>query len=274
MKALTRSLAFMVLSGFVLVAVLAPVLPLADPYQMDMMKRFAPPLFPELFGHDEYGRSVLSRLVWGTRTSLAIAIASALIACVTGTALGIIAGYMRGMADMLIMRGADVLLCLPALLLAMLFVTIYGPGAAALVPILALVFVPNFVRVAYSTVLTVRSLDYVEAARALGASHGRIMLRTILPNISAPVLVQLSLATASAVVLESGLSFLGLGVVPPDPSLGMMIGAARSTMMHAPMLLVWPCVVLTMLILTLNGVCDALRDILDPRPSSGAAAMK
>ena len=274
MRLFTRSLAFMVLAFFVLVALLAPVLPLADPYQMDMMKRFAPPAFPELFGYNEYGRSVLSRLVWGTRTSLAIAIASAVIACVIGTALGIIAGYMRGVADMLIMRGADVLLCLPALLLAMLFVTIYGPGAAALVPILALVFVPNFVRVAYSTVLTVRSLDYVEAARALGASHGRIMLRTILPNISAPVLVQLSLATASAVVLESGLSFLGLGVVPPDPSLGMMIGAARSTMMHAPMLLVWPCVVLTALILTLNGVCDALRDILDPRPSGGAAPVK
>lgn len=271
MKAATRSLAFAILGFFILISLLAPVLPVADAYQMNMMQRFAPASFPELFGHDEYGRSVLSRLIWGTRTSLAIAMASALIACVIGTALGITAAYLRGVADMVIMRGADVLLCLPALLLAMLFVTIYGPGAAALVPILALVFVPSFVRVAYSAVLSIRSLDYVEAAQALGASRGRIMLRTILPNVSAPVLVQLSLSTAAAVVLESGLSFLGLGVVPPDPSLGMMIGAARSSMMHAPMLLVWPCVVLTLLILTLNGVCDALRDILDPRPSGGAA---
>lgn len=271
MKAATRSLAFAILGFFILISLLAPVLPVADAYQMNMMQRFAPASFPELFGNDEYGRSVLSRLIWGTRTSLAIAMASALIACVIGTALGITAAYLRGVADMVIMRGADVLLCLPALLLAMLFVTIYGPGAAALVPILALVFVPSFVRVAYSAVLSIRSLDYVEAARALGASRARIMLRTILPNVSAPVLVQLSLSTAAAVVLESGLSFLGLGVVPPDPSLGMMIGAARSSMMHAPMLLVWPCVVLTLLILTLNGVCDALRDILDPRPSGGAA---
>lgn len=271
MKAATRSLAFAILGFFILVSLLAPVLPIADAYQMNMTQRFAPASFPELFGNDEYGRSVLSRLIWGTRTSLAIAMSSALIACVIGTALGIVAAYLRGFADMVIMRGADVLLCLPALLLAMLFVTIYGPGAAALVPILALVFVPNFIRVAYSAVLTIRSLEYVEAARALGASRTRIMLRTILPNVSAPVLVQLSLSTAAAVVLESGLSFLGLGVVPPDPSLGMMIGAARSSMMHAPMLLVWPCVVLTLLILTLNGVCDALRDILDPRPSGGAA---
>lgn len=263
---------FAAVSFFILAALLAPILPIADAYKMNMIQRFAPSSFPELFGNDEYGRSVLSRLVWGTRTSLMIAVASAAIACVIGTALGIIAAYIRGAADLIIMRSMDVLLCLPALLLALLFVTIYGPGAGSLIPILALVFVPNFTRVAYSSVLTIRSMEYVEAARAMGAPQWRIMLRTILPNVSAPILVQLSLSTASAVVLESGLSFLGLGVVPPDPSLGMMIGSARTAMMHAPMLLVWPCLVLTLLILTLNAVCDALRDILDPRPSGSSAA--
>ena len=265
-------LPFAALGLLVAIAVLAPVLPLSDPYLMNMMGRFAPSGWPELFGNDEYGRSVLSRLVWGMQITLFIAVSSAVIAGVIGTVLGIIAAYMRGVIEVVIMRFMDVLLCLPALLLALLFVTIYGPGAGTLIPILALVFVPNFTRVAYSSVLTIRSVEYVEAARALGASRMRIMFRTILPNVMAPILVQLSLSTASAAIVESGLSFLGLGIVPPDPSLGMMIGAARSTMMHAPMLLVWPCLLLTCLILTLNAVCDATRDLLDPRLTSASAA--
>lgn len=246
-------------------AVLAPVLPLSDPLEMDLSKRFGLPSLSSFLGNDEYGRSVLSRLIWGTQVSLIVAVSSAALGCVIGTALGIVAAYIRGIAETIIMRMMDVLVCLPALLLAMVYVTLYGPGISSLIPILALVSVPNFTRVAYSGVLTVRSQEYVEAAQAMGATKLRIMSRTILPNISAPVLVQMSLATASAVVLESGLSFLGLGIMPPDASLGTMIGSARSTLAHAPQLLVWPCVALTLLILTLNAICDFLRDILDPR---------
>jgi len=272
MKPKTRWIPFILLGIIVVVCALAPVLPMADPIVMDMLKRFAPPSLAEPLGNDEYGRSVFSRIIWGTQISLIVAISSAAIACVIGTSLGILAAYLRGIVDVVIMRLMDVLLCLPALLLAMLFVTLYGGGAAALVPIMALVFVPSFTRVAYSGVLTVRSQEYVEAAQAIGASQVRIMFRTILPNISAPMLVQLSLSAASAVTLESGLSFLGLGIVPPEASLGMMIGMARSTMAHAPLLLVWPCLALTILVLVLNAVCDALRDLLDPRPAGGADA--
>lgn len=272
MKSKTRWIPFSLLGLIALICALAPILPISDPLTMDMMQRFASPSVAEPLGNDEYGRSVLSRIIWGTQISLIVALCSAGIACVIGTALGILAAYLRGVADMVIMRLMDVLLCLPALLLAMLFVTLYGGGAAALIPIMALVFVPSFTRVAYSGVLTVRSQEYVEAVQAIGASRGRIMFRTILPNISAPMLVQLSLAAASAVTLESGLSFLGLGIVPPDASLGMMIGTARSTMAYAPLLLVWPCLALTILVLVLNAVCDALRDLLDPRPAGGADA--
>jgi len=136
------------------------------------------------------------------------------------------------------------------------------------VPVLALVYRPGFTRVAYAGVLAARSLEYVEAARAIGAQPVRIMLRAILPNIAGPVLVQFSLAAAAAVVLESGLSFLGLGVVPPAPSWGLMIGAARATMVQAPLLLLWPCLALTLTILAMNALCDGLRDWVDPHPAS------
>ena len=158
----------------------------------------------------------------------------------------------------------DIVLCFPPLLLALLIVTLLGPGAATLIPVLAVLYLPGFVRVVYAGVLSVRSQDYVEAMRALGAGPPRIMLRTILPNVAGPVLVQFSLAAASAVVLESGLSFLGLGVVPPAPSWGLMIGAARATMEQAPLLLLWPCAALSLTILAMNALCDALRDAVDP----------
>jgi len=266
-------LPFAAASTIALVCALAPVLPLSDPLKMQMAARFAGASVHHLLGQDEFGRDVLSRLIWGTQSSLLVAVSSGLLAGAIGTSLGILAGYMRGLPEVLTMRSMDVLLCFPALVLALLFVTLYGPGVATLVPILAIVFVPGFTRVAYSSVLTVRSQEYVEAAKALGASDFRIMSRTILPNIGGPLLVQLSFAIAAAVVLESGLSFLGLGVVPPSPSLGSMIGSARSTMGHAAHLLLWPCLTLTVLVLTLNGVCDALRDLLDPRPAGAGSGL-
>lgn len=265
MKLKKYALTLLAVACIILPATIAPLLPLADPLAMDLAKRFALASFDAPLGNDEYGRSVISRLIWGMHISLIVAVCSSAIGCVVGTALGILAAYLRGLAETAIMRFMDMLVCLPALLVAMVYVTLYGPGAGSLIPILAVVSLPAFTRVAYSAVLTVRSQEYVEASHAMGASRLRTMVRTILPNISSAVLVQLSLATASAVVLESGLSFLGLGIVPPDASLGTMIGSARSTLVQAPQLLLWPCAALTLLILTLNAVCDLLRDLLDPR---------
>ncbi|MEH3093280.1 MAG: ABC transporter permease [Agrobacterium cavarae] len=268
---MTRSLRLIwpvLLTLMVMACLLAPVLPIPDPLKMNMGQRFAPPSVAFLLGQDEMGRDVFSRLLFGVRISIFIALSTALLSAIVGTALGIFSGYMRGLSEIFTLRAMDIVLCFPPLLLAMLAVTLYGPGPITLIPVLSVVFVPGFTRVAYASVLTVRSQDYVEAVRAMGASNGRIMVKTILPNIMGPLLVQASFVTAAAVVLESGLSFLGLGVVPPSPSLGLMIGTGRAAIAHQPMLLVWPCLALVAMILILNGVCDLLRDWLDPCSSA------
>lgn len=271
MKHSLRLLWPVLLALIVVICVCAPLLPFANPLTMNIGQRFSGPSAGHLFGQDEIGRDVLSRLVYGMRISLIIALATAILSGVVGTAIGIIGGYLRGISEILTLRAMDVVLCFPPLLLAMLAVTLYGPGPVTLIPVLSAVFVPGFTRIAYSSVLTVRSQDYVEAVRAMGASKARIMFKTILPNIMGPLLVQVSFVMAATVVLESGLSFLGLGVVPPSPSLGLMIGTGRASISHAPMLLLWPCLALVVMILVLNGVCDLLRDYLDPRSAAGRA---
>ena len=263
-----------VVAILLLLALAAPLLGLPDPVQQDIAHRLAPPGAGHLLGQDEFGRDVLSRLVWGARTSLSVAFASAAIACVAGTALGLVGGWFRGVGAMLAVRGMDVVLCFPPILLALLVVTLLGPGAGTLILVLSVLFLPGFARVTYAEVLSARSHDYVEAVRALGATNRRILSRTVLPNVAGPVLVQLSLAVAAAVVLESGLSFLGLGVVPPAPSWGLMIRGARATMEQAPLLLLWPCIALSMTILAMNMLCDRLRDMADPRGRGGAAGSR
>jgi peptide/nickel transport system permease protein len=260
-----RTWPFVALGLIALVAVATPWLPLPAPLAMDVAHRLSPPSAAHWLGQDEYGRDVLTRLLWGARVSLLVASASTAAACVAGTLLGMVGGFLGGVAEFLAIRSIDVVLCFPPLLLALLVVTLLGPGATTLIPVLALVYLPGFVRVAYAGVLSVRSQEYVDAVRVLGAGPVRILLRTVLPNIAGPLLVQISLAASSAVVLESGLSFLGLGVVPPAASWGLMISAARTTMAQAPLLLLWPCLALSLTILTLNTVCDTLRDATDPQ---------
>ncbi|MBR0669652.1 dipeptide/oligopeptide/nickel ABC transporter permease/ATP-binding protein [Neoroseomonas soli] len=249
----------------VLAAIAAPLLPLTDPVRQDVANRLTGPSFTHWLGQDEYGRDVLSRIVWGARVSLSVAFAAAAMAAAGGTLLGILGGYFRGVVELVTVRVAEVVLCFPPLLLALLVVTLMGPGAGTLVFSLAILFAPGFARVAYAETLSARSLDYVTAQEALGARTRRILARTLLPNIAPPLLVQFSLTVASAMVLESGLSFLGLGVVPPSPSWGLMIRGARASMEQAPLLLFWPCLALTGTVLVLNLLCDRLRDLLDPR---------
>ncbi len=247
-----------------LIALAAPLLPLPSPVTMDVAHRLAGPGAGHVLGQDEFGRDELARLIWGGRTSLAVALTTTLIACLVGTALGLVGGYLRGIAELLAVRSMDVVLCFPPLLLAVLVVTLAGPGAVTLIAVLSVLFLPGFVRIAYAGVLTTRQLDYVEALRVLGANPIRVMVRTVLPNIAGPLLVQASLAAAAAVVLEAGLSFLGLGVVPPTPSWGVMVRAARTTMGQSPLLLLWPCLALVATILILNTLCDGLQTWLDP----------
>ena len=256
-----------IVAVILLVAIAAPLLPLPDPIRQDVARRLAGPMAGSWLGRDEFGRDVLSRLVWGARTSLSVAFVSALFAGLVGITLGLIGGWARSWGAFLTVRSVEIIMCFPPVLLALLVVTLLGPGAGTLILVLSVLYLPGFARVTYAEVLAVKGRDYVEATRALGASQSLLLFRTVLPNIAGPLLVQFSLAVAAAVVIESGLSFLGLGVVPPAPSWGLMIRGARSTMEQAPLLLLWPCAVLTLTILAMNLLCDALRDILDPRTS-------
>ncbi|CAH1693418.1 Peptide/nickel transport system permease protein [Hyphomicrobiales bacterium] len=269
MRKIFSSPSAVLLAIFVLGALFAPILPLHDPFAMDVGARFARPSASHWLGQDEYGRDLLARLVFALRSAILISGSAALIAAVIGVAIGVAAGYARGFSEMLSLRIMDVILCFPPLLLAMLAATFYGAGPQMLVPVLALVFVPSFTRVAHASVMTVRALDYVDAVKLMGAPTSRILWRTILPNIAGPLFVQFSFVVAMSVVLESGLSYLGLGVLPPAPSLGMMVGAARATFLDEPWLLLAPSILLTLVILLLNAFCDHLRQLLDPRRSTG-----
>ncbi|MCK6450007.1 MAG: dipeptide/oligopeptide/nickel ABC transporter permease/ATP-binding protein [Alphaproteobacteria bacterium] len=260
-----------IVGAIIAVALTVSLLPLPDPVKMSVATRLAPPGLAHPLGLDEYGRDVLSRILWGARASLSVAFLAAAVAGVIGTILGLLGGYLRGLVEIVTVRSAEAVLCFPPLLLALLVVTLMGPGAATLIVALSILYAPGYARVAYAQTLAVSALDYVVAQEALGARPGRILLRTILPNVAPPLLVQFSLTVAAAMVLESGLSFLGLGVVPPAPSWGLMIRGARSTMEQAPLLLLWPCLALTGTIVALNVLCDRLRDVLDPRAGTASA---
>ncbi|SIT14212.1 dipeptide/oligopeptide/nickel ABC transporter permease/ATP-binding protein [Paracoccus saliphilus] len=268
-KLLLPGAIIMIVAALVLAA---PILPLPDVREMDVTNRFAGPSAAHWLGQDGFGRDVLARLIWGGRASLFIAVGSALAAAFAGTVLGLLGGYFRGVVEFLTVRASEVVLCLPPLLLALLVVTILGAGTWPLILALTILYTPNYARVIYAATLQIRALDFVTAQRAMGTHPLTILWRTILPNVTPPLLVQMSLVVASAMVIESGLSFLGLGVVPPTPSWGLMIRAARGAMEVSPLLLVWPSLALAGTILTFNLLCDRLQSVLDPRhvPAGGA----
>ena len=263
---LRRLLPRLLLVGLILgLALFAPLLTDQDPVKMTISERLQPPSADHYLGQDEYGRDILARLLYGARVSLAVALLAAAAAGVIGVTLGLVGGYFGGIAELFTVRLTDIVLSFPPMLLALLIVTILGPGAETLTLVLTILYTPGYARVAYGETLSARSVEYVEASRALGASPFRILFRTILPNISGPIIVQFSLTVASAILIESGLSFLGLGVVPPDSSWGLMIRAARGYMVYSPLPLLWPCLALTVTVLAVNALCDALRDIYDPK---------
>ncbi|WP_321936360.1 dipeptide/oligopeptide/nickel ABC transporter permease/ATP-binding protein [Paraburkholderia sp. J8-2] len=255
-------------SAIVLITVLAIAAPLItsnDPTVMHIADRFASPTWSHPLGSDALGHDILAQLLYGARTSLAVAFSSAVLSAIFGIALGLLGGYFGGLAESAALRLTDVVLSFPPILLALLVVTFVGPGAVTLAVVLAVLSAPNFVRITYAEVLTVRRLEYVEAVVALGATSSRVMLRTVLPNIFPPLLVQFSLTVSSVILLESGLSFLGLGVTPPTPSWGLMVQSARATMTTQPLNLLWPCVALALTVFAVNHLCDVIQEIYDPR---------
>ena len=248
----------------------APLLTGADPTAMAIPQRFAAPSAEHWLGQDEFGRDRLARILYGGRVSLAVAFIATTIAGVVGTLFGLIGAYFRGPFEFFTTRLADVVVCFPPILLALLVVTLFGPGAGTLIAVLSVLYFPAFARIAFSEALRVSSLDFVEASRALGTPSARIVAHTVLPNIAGPLAIQYSLTAAAAITIESGLSFLGLGVVPPAPSWGQMIRGARAFMNQDPLGIFLPCLALTLTIYIINIFCDRLRDTLDPKGAGSA----
>jgi peptide/nickel transport system permease protein len=250
---------------FVFVAVFADQVSPYDPTEMHPVDRLQAPSSTYLLGTDEFGRDILSRLIYGAQVSLKVALLSVVAAGVAGCILGISSGYVGGKLDNLTMRLMDVLFAFPAILLALGIVAALGAGPLNVVLAIALVYTPIFARVARGPVLATKEMEYVLAAHSVGAPSGRIVARHILPNISAPIIVQVSLALSWAILTEASLSFLGLGTQPPQPSWGNMLSESRRLMELAPWTAIFPGLAIMLTVLGFNLLGDALRDVLDPR---------
>lgn len=246
-------------------AALADVLPLPSPTDMDMLERRAPASTLHWFGTDGLGRDELSRLIFGARVSLTIGLCAPVIGITIGGALGMLAGYFRGRFEQLVVGGMDVLLAFPPLILALAVTAYLGQSLLNLTLILGVLGIPAFMRVARAATLTLARREFVIAARALGASHARILLRELLPNVFLPLFAFFLLGVAVTVVVEGALSFLGLGVPPPAPSWGSMIGEGRESLEMAPQLAFIPAVTMFLTVLAFNLVGDTLRALTDPR---------
>lgn len=265
-----RWIALGLLAALVIAAVVYPVFGGHDPLAQDLRSVMQPLGTPgHLLGTDELGRDVTARLLSGARVELIIALGATLIALLVGTLLGMLGAYFGGIVEVLTMRAVtDVLLTFPPVVLALLVVSIYGPGAATLIVVMGLLFAPTFARQAYGETLGVRRAEYMEAAEAFGAPRRVELFRIVLPNISGPLTVQFSLIMAASILLESGLSYLGLGVVPPAPSWGAMVASGQRYMSTDLQLIMIPSLAVVLTILCFGLIGDALRDWLDPRGRS------
>ncbi len=247
------------------VAVLAPVIAPKDPIKQSIRNKLEPPSATYLLGTDRFGRDILSRIIYASRISIGIGFGAALLGAVVGTIVGAIATYLGGYAEGLMIRVIDVMMSFPTLLLCLLVLTVLGGGLTRVMLAIAVAFVPRFARLSRGPTLALREIEYVEAARALGASHLRIAVRHILPNIIGPISVMLVLWIASAIRIEATLSFLGFGVSPPTPTWGNMIQEGFRSITYAPRLALIPGIALFVAVLGFNLLGDGLRDIFDPK---------
>ena len=261
----------LVLAGSVLVvlvvltALLAGAIAPYDPIANNVRAALQPPSAYYLFGTDRYGRDIFSRVVFGSQISLAVALVSVAVAATSGTLLGLASGFFGGWVDDVIGRLMDVLFSFPALVLAIAVAATLGPGITNAVIAIAIVYAPLFGRVVRGPVLVERAKDYVDAARALGAGTPRLILRHVFPNVLSPLIVQVTLTFSQVILLESYLSFLGLGTQPPYPSWGTMLQEGRTFLETAPWTSVFPGLAIMLAVLAFNLLGDGIRDVLDPR---------
>jgi peptide/nickel transport system permease protein/dipeptide transport system permease protein len=257
--------------AFVLTAIAAPLLSPHDPLATSLYDQLKPPVWhaggtwKNILGTDDLGRDILSRLIYGARVSLLVAVFSVGLAFGVGTLLGAIAGYYRGFRDGVIMRVMDIILAFPYILLAIVVVAYLGPSLRNAMIAIGITYVPRFARIVRGSVLEECGKDYVTAARAVGARDWRIILIAILPNCLGPLIVQTTLSFASAILDAAALSFLGLGAQPPTPEWGAMIANSRALILRAPWVMTFPGIAILLAVLGFNLFGDGLRDALDPR---------
>jgi peptide/nickel transport system permease protein len=255
-----------IFGGLVLVSIFAPWITPHDPFHQDYSIVLQPPGNGHILGTDDLGRDSFARLLYGARLSLEASVISVGIAIAIGVPLGLISGYFRGFWDeWLIMRVVDAMQAFPSIILAMAMAAVLGGGFVNGIIAIGIGFFPSFIQMTRGQVLTVRSLEYVQAAEAIGASHKRIMFLHVLPNVMGPLLVQTTLTMASAIIAEAGLSYLGLGARPEEPSWGSMLKIAQGYLNTNPLLALWPGLAIFLVVLGFNLMGDGLREVLDPK---------
>ena len=266
LKASRSALAGLVIIGFfVALALSAPLLPIPDPVATSWSAIRKAPSAAHWFGTDDLGRDILSRMIWGARASLMAGIFSVSLAVVIGVPFGILAGYFGGWVDLVISRITEALLAMPFLIMAIALAAFLGPSLTNAMISIGLSAMPIFVRLTRGQVMAVKQEDFVEGARSVGLGHVDIMARYILPNVTAPIIVQATLTVATAIIAEASLSFLGLGQQPPAASWGSMLNVAKNFLSQAPWMAMWPGAAIFLVVIGFNLLGDGLRDALDPR---------
>jgi peptide/nickel transport system permease protein len=256
---------FIIIVAFLLLALLAPWVSPYDPLAQDLTRRLLPPGLEHWLGTDGLGRDVLSRIIWGSRVSLAVGLLAVGLGAAIGIVLGLLSGFFGGRLDSLVMRVIDIAMAFPTLLLAIAIVAFFGKGLFNLILAIGLSNVPEFARLTRAEALRLRNLDYVASGRALGASSLRLITRHIFPNLLALLIIMATLRVSVAILAESSLSFLQLGLPPPTPSWGVMLSEGQRLLILAPWISIIPGFAIAMLVLGFNLLGDGLRDILDPR---------
>ncbi|MBS7649214.1 ABC transporter permease [Candidatus Bathyarchaeota archaeon] len=250
----------------IIIAIFAPFISPYDPLRQNLVDRLKPPSIQYLMGTDQFGRDILSRVIYGSRTSLTVAVCSISLAAIIGVFLGIIAGYIGGKVDTIISRIMDVMFAFPAVVLAIAIMAALGPGIINVILVIVFVSTPQFVRISRGSALAEKEKPYVLAARSVGISSLRIMFRHILPNTLSPTIVQFTVLMAWAILTEAALSFIGVGIRPPEPSWGFMLNEARNYILTGQWwMILFPGLAITISALTFNFLGDTLRDALDPR---------
>ncbi|UCD82441.1 MAG: ABC transporter permease [Desulfobacterales bacterium] len=260
----TALIGLIIVSIVILSGIFAPWISPYDPIKTNLYSRLKPPSTEHWFGTDKLGRDVLSRIIWGARVSLKVGVISVGIGMVIGVMIGLIGGYFGGITEKLIFSVVDLMLSVPPLLLALAIVATLGPGIGPVMTAVGISLIPVFARVARGSVLTVKEQNYVLSARALGASHLDIMLRHILPNIVTPVIIMATLYCAFAIIMEAALSFLGIGIQPPDPTWGEILSHGQQQIRTAAWISTFSGLAITLTVLGFNLLGDGLRDLMDP----------